>query len=338
MTVYVGLVTFNSAADLPRCLPALRLQIYTDVRLLAWDNASTDEAVAWLQQQPDVHVFVSRENLGYGRAHNALIRAANLQADDFYLALNPDAELMPQYIAQLVEALKDRPEAGWGTGKILYQAGAEGQPAGLIYSVGHGLLRSGFAFNIGQGLADSEAFAADREVFGAPGAAALYKADLIADISENGSFFDPCMFMYAEDTDVDWRARRRGWHCWYAAQAVAYHRGSHPTGRLKIMAVANRYISVLKNATPRDLLIYNLPHIAAHCLARLIVTPRLGALLITLILRSAPSALRSRRLNAGKRASLSQWFRWSAQQSTMQQSGLSILRRRLSRRQQVDGR
>ncbi len=330
MTVFVGVVTFNSASDLPRCFAALRAQTYSAIRLFVWDNASTDQTAAWLEHNAsDVRLFVSNDNLGYGRAHNALMQAANLQADDYYLALNPDAELTPEYVARLVGVLARQPDAGWVTGKIL-QVSEDMQSTRRSYSAGHGLLRSGFAFNIGYGLADGEAFAHDREVFGAPGAAVLYKSSLIADISEAGNFFDPCMFMYAEDTDVDWRAQLRGWRCWYVAGAVAFHRGSSSTGQLKIMAVTNRYVSVLKNAALFDLLTYNLPYIAAHCLVRLLVTPRLGTLLSTTILRNAPGALRSRRFNRGSRASLRAWYRWSASQPTMQRSGLAQLRQKYS--------
>ena len=339
MTVYVGLVIFNSVADLPRCLDALQAQTYTDLRLLAWDNASSDQSVAWLRQNAgNMRLFVSAENLGYGRAHNALIKAANLKADDFYIALNPDAELRPNYIARLVEALSGQPGIGWGTGKILHKVGDEAQPSGELYSAGHGLLRSGYAFNIGYGLPDDDRFTSNREVFGAPGAAAIYKAVLIADISQDSNFFDPGMFLYAEDTDVDWRARRRGWRCWYVADAVALHRGSRPTGQLKIMAIANRYVSVLKNATLLDLLTYNLPYIIAHCCIRLIATPKLGVLLIRLIFRGAPAALSSRRFANGDRLALRQWYRWSARQPTKQLSGVSILRDRLSGRQYIDSR
>jgi GT2 family glycosyltransferase len=196
----------------------------------------------------------------------------------------------------------------------------------LIYSAGHAMLRSGFAFNIGYGLPEAAAFTRSREVFGAPGAAALYKASLIHAVSDKGEFFDPSMFLYAEDTDVDWRSRRQGWRCWYAAGAVAYHRGSCPSGRLKMMAIGNRYVSVLKNATTKNLLVFNLPFMAAHCLMRLIVTPVFGTRLIAHIARRAPAAVRRRHPTAAMTSQLRDWFRWSTQQPSKQRSSVRRLR------------
>jgi len=319
--IYIGIVTYNSAADLPECFDALRAQTFPSVSIIVYDNASADESTAWIQTNaPAARLIEGTENLGYGRAHNRLIQLANLQRGDAYLALNPDAVLAPAYIQELWDALTRHDDIGWATGKLLMKGG-DGTPNGLVYSAGHGLLRSGFAFNIGHGLPESETFADSGEVFGAPGAAALYRAEMITRLAPSGDFFDPAMFMYAEDTDVDWRARLQGWRCWYAADAVAYHRGSAPGGRLKMEAIANRYLSVLKNAYGFDLLVFNIPYMMAHCLVRLIATPRLGARLCLRLFSRLPGALRQRQRAAVTRAAMQLWFRWSAKQPSMQRPG-----------------
>jgi GT2 family glycosyltransferase len=319
--IYVGIVTYNSAADLPDCLDALHAQTYPDVAIVAYDNASRDDSAGWLRTHaPMVRLIEGGENLGYGRAHNYLIRSAGLKPGDAYLALNPDAILEPDYLQRLWDALTGDAGAGWATGKLLMKD-RDGVPNGLVYSAGHGLLRSGFAFNIGYGLPDGDAYAHSREVFGAPGAAALYRAEMIAALAPTGDFFDPAMFMYAEDTDVDWRARRQGWRCRYTAEATAYHRGSSPGGRLKMEAIANRYLSVLKNAYWFDLVIFNVPYMAAHCLARLVVTPRLGMMLIRRLVTRAPDFLRRRVPSKITRSAMAAWFRWSAAQPSKQRRG-----------------
>jgi len=60
-------------------------------------------------------------------------------------------------------------------------------------------------------------------VFGASGAAALYRRAMIDDISAGGNFFDPDFFSYREDADVAWRAQLLGWGCLYTPEAVGYH-------------------------------------------------------------------------------------------------------------------
>src|SRR5437016_6203643 len=60
-------------------------------------------------------------------------------------------------------------------------------------------------------------------VFGATGAAALYRRVMIEDISVAGEFYDEDFFSYREDADVAWRAQLRGWRCVYTPRAVAWH-------------------------------------------------------------------------------------------------------------------
>lgn len=322
MTIYIGVVTYNSRDDLPSCFAGICAQACPDLRVVVCDNASSDGSVAWLRQHaPEADLIVNDHNFGYGRAHNRIIQSIELQPGDCYLTLNPDVELSPNYVTALLAAIADQPEIGWATGKLFMKTSETGGER-LLYSAGHAMLRSGFAFNIGYGLPDAAGFSQSREVFGAPGAAALYKAELVHAVSENGAFFDPGLFMYAEDTDVDWRARRQGWRCWYCADATADHRGSQPTGWLKMTAVGNRYVSILKNALLPDLLLFNLPYMAAHCLARLVVTPALGARLIAQIARRAPAALRQRRKPDIPGGELRRWFRWSAQQPSEQRAGI----------------
>ena len=52
-------------------------------------------------------------------------------------------------------------------------------------------------------------------VFGATAAAALYRRQMIDDISIEDEFFDPDFFVYREDADVAWRAQLMGWRCIY---------------------------------------------------------------------------------------------------------------------------
>jgi len=338
VTVYVGIVTYNSAADLPVCFAALNVQTYPDIQITVLDNASSDGSAAWAAANaPHARLIESALNVGYGRGHNRILSTLTLHPGDFYLTLNPDVQLAPNYISALVNALADDPRIGWATGKLIQP---DTDPP-LLYSAGHALFRSGFAFNIGYGLPDTAAFDVPRRVFGAPGAAALYSADLIAGISCGADFFDPALFLYAEDTDVDWRANLAGWQCGYIPAATALHRGSTPTGRLKSMAIANRYLSVIKNAALFDLLTYNLPYMLAHGLARLIVSPAFGWTLTRELVRHLPDVLRRRTPNINRDINQA-WFHWSAQQPSTQRSAAQritdrLARSRLGQRDRGDG-
>ncbi len=57
------------------------------------------------------------------------------------------------------------------------------------------------------------------EVFAVKGGAALYRSAML----ESLDYLDPGFFMYYEDADLCWRARRRGWRFWYEPAAVVRH-------------------------------------------------------------------------------------------------------------------
>src|ERR1022692_3640645 len=94
-------------------------------------------------------------------------------------------------------------------------------------------------------------------VFGACAAAALYRREMIDDVSIGGDFFDPDFFAYREDADVAWRAQLLGWRCIYAPSAVGWHvRTVVPGDRRSITpsinmhSVKNRFLMRIKNVTP----------------------------------------------------------------------------------------
>jgi GT2 family glycosyltransferase len=319
MIVHVGIVTYNSAADLPACIAALRGQTYPDLAIQIVDNASSDETRAWLAANaPDLPLIANAENVGFGRAHNQIMRAVG--AADAYLCLNPDAELAPDYIEKLVAVLSDDEEhpIGSAVGKLLMDGGMR------IYSAGHAITRTGYTFNIGYGMDDAPIFNARRMVFGASGAAALYRGKMLADLrSESGAIFDPDIFLYAEDTDLDWRAQRRGWACAYVPSALAYHRGTArgTFGRESAhnhLILGNRYLSAIKNADRFTLWTGVLPTLIVHLGARLILTPRFGLKLLRCIVPRLPRWWRKRRIEGRARRvstrTLHAWHRWAREQ------------------------
>jgi GT2 family glycosyltransferase len=333
--VYVGTVTYNSQPELEGCFAALRQQTYPNLQLVVLDNASQDESVKWLQAfAPDIELIQNPVNIGFARAHNQIIRRCKLQLGEFYLALNPDVRLQPQYIEAIIDTLQSNAGIGWATGKLMQLD--DDETTGVLYSTGHALRRDGYAINIGYHLQDNDEFAFDRAVFGAPGAAAIYRQELIQAISFEGAFFDEDMFMYGEDVDIDWRAQRQGWQCWYVAQAVAFHRGSQPDEHLRAHALANRYLSVIKNATIIDLICYNLPLMVIHVMVRMTLTPRQGAWIIRQLLMHAPTMWHKRQEPVVKWEEMRRWFQWSKRQPTGQAQTFSgRLRAFFQRKQQA---
>jgi len=247
--VSVGIVTWNSERHLPACLDGLEGQGYSRLELIVIDNGSADRSVALVRERwPTARVIENGKNEGFCRAHNAGIRAS---AGEYYLALNPDVQLLPGFIQHLVSTLESRPEFGSAVGKM-WQLGKVTPP--LLDAAGLFLDRRRHQYLRGRGKPDRGQYDMAEEVFGADGAAPLYRRRMLEDVKILGEYFDEAFFAYMEDVDLAWRARLLGWKCWYEPAAIAFHARTFQPGRrlaipaeMRRIAVRNRYLMLLKN-------------------------------------------------------------------------------------------
>ena len=99
-------------------------------------------------------------------------------------------------------------------------------------SAGDGLTTAGVGFNRGLGQ-NAAQFDASEPVFGACGAAVLYRRRMLEEIG----FLDEDFFLYDEDTDLNFRAQLAGWKCIYVPSAVVYHVANATAKRLSDLHV-----------------------------------------------------------------------------------------------------
>ncbi len=301
--VYIGIVTYNSAKHMRSCIPALLAQTYQPLTIIVYDNNSTDGIVQVVRKFGITVIFLqSRKNLGYGAGHNAILQSIEVKDTDFYMTLNPDAILSSGCIQALVDASKIH-NADWVTGKLY-----KDHKKHLLYSVGHAMKHDGYAYNIGYGLRDVGQYDKPQEVFGAPGAAALYRGSMIRRLTFGNDFFDRKLFMYYEDVDIDWRAQVSGLRCWYEPGAVIIHPGGIFPAHLEAHVLVNRFLSVLKNAFITDLLFYNMPIMLLHILGRLILTPWVGMQMGVGFISVIPYALQHRTQARASYIKMHDWF------------------------------
>lgn len=63
----------------------------------------------------------------------------------------------------------------------------------------------------------------DSEVFGASGCSVLYRRSFIDSTNDQGYLFDPNIFMYKEDVELDWRIAAYGGKCIFVHDAIGYY-------------------------------------------------------------------------------------------------------------------
>ena len=256
----VTIVTYNSARVIERCLQYVLEQDYPALEIIVVDNASTDGTPALLERFCDrVSVILNCTNRGFAGGQNqAIARAIATTRADWILTLNPDVRLSADFVSRLVEAGEADPTAGTVCGKLLGMTDDFEIPGQAIFdSTGIFMTPNLRHFDRGSRLPDRGQYDLREYVFGATGAAALYRRPMIEDISLDCEFFDEDFFAYREDADVAWRAQLFAWRCLYVPEANAYHvRSVLPSNRrsvarvINLHSVKNRFLLRIKNATP----------------------------------------------------------------------------------------
>jgi GT2 family glycosyltransferase len=256
-TVSIAIVTFNSAQYIRRCLEAVLAQDYPAFEVVVVDNASTDGTLQVLDRfRRRIRLVSNRANAGFAAGQNQAIRQS--RAADWVLTFNPDVLAKPDFVRNLVEAGAGDRSVGAVCGKLLSIApGFQPLTEPRIDSAGIYFTPNMRHFDRGWQEHDGRRWNATEYVFGASAAAALYRREMIEDVSVNGHFFDPDFFVYREDADVAWRAQLMGWKTLYTPAAVGHHvRTVTPRNRrtlpgfINMHSVKNRFLMRIKNATP----------------------------------------------------------------------------------------
>jgi GT2 family glycosyltransferase len=253
--VSITIVTWNSAQFLSDCFASLKEQDFSELEVVIVDNASSDGTRALLSEvESRWRVICNDSNVGFAAGQNQAIRASS---GEWVLCLNPDVVLRPDFVSQLVAAGEAYPDAGSLCGKLLRWAPmVEQHKTNVIDSTGIYFTRNMRHLDRGAEERDTGQYDRMQYVFGASGAAAMFRRDFIADVSVDGQFFDEEFFSFREDGDLAWRAQVMGWKCLYAPSAVAWHvRRVTPERRADLPlvinwhSVKNRFLMRGKNAS-----------------------------------------------------------------------------------------
>jgi len=253
--VSVTIVTWNSAAHLRECLASVARQDYRDIELVIVDNASTDGTRDILRElASQCRVIYNQTNTGFAAGQNEAIRTTR---GDWILCLNPDILLREEFVSELLAAARAHPDAGAICGKLLrWNPGGEPERSNVIDSTGIYFTRNMRHLDRGAEETDHGQYDRVQYVFGATGAAVMFRRKFIDAVSVEGSFFDEEFFSFREDCDAAWRAQLMGHKYLYTPKAVAWHvRRVTPDRRQSLPhtinwhSVKNRWLMRAKNAS-----------------------------------------------------------------------------------------
>jgi GT2 family glycosyltransferase len=216
------MTTYNSAAVLERCLISIAALDYSPLEVIIVDNASTDDTRRILRlHEGRFRIVYNETNRGFAGGQDQAIRSASAE---WVVSLNPDVLVPTNFLSELIPARLLDSAVGMLAAKLLrWQPEQENERSGIIDSTGIYFVRNLRHFDRGSEEPDRGQYQRREYVFGATGAAAAYRREMIEDVSINGEFFDEDFFAFREDADLSWRAQLMGWKCLYVPTAVAWH-------------------------------------------------------------------------------------------------------------------
>lgn len=257
--VAICIVLHNDGADMPGCLESVAALDHHPLEVVVVDCASTDGGLETARAHAPAGIpfqaVALGENLGFAGGMNAAFART---AAPFVLTLNADARPSPDYVSRLLGRMEQE-HVGAVTGRLVRPAQGDGPR--MLDACGMYLIPSWRHLDRGSGEPDRGQYARPEKVFGATGAASLFRRAALDDVAMEGEIFDPRFHSFREDAELCFRLRERGWEVVYDPAAVAEHRRFNLPERRSAMpafvnfhSLKNRYLLRIYHQTGKNFL------------------------------------------------------------------------------------
>ena len=262
--VAVVILNWNGTDYLKKYLPSVIT--HTDPGLadiFIADNGSTDQSVEWvIHNHPQVRIIRLDQNWGFAEGYNLALSKIQSQ---YYLLLNSDVEVTPNWLKPLVKILDTDLSVGACMPKIkslhdrssFEYAGAAG---GFIDKYGYPFCRGRILNHTEK---DHGQYDNSIDIFWASGACLLIRSELY--LSSGG--LDPFFFAHMEEIDLCWRLKNMGHRIRFCHESEVFHLGGgtlpKKNHRKTYLNFRNNLILIIKNLPPGK--------VTMICIARLIL-------------------------------------------------------------------
>ncbi len=298
----IVVLNWNGRTLLEETLPPLLEEVRRsgrDHEVLVVDNGSDDDSLSWLARHfPEVGVLALPSNLGFAEGNNRGVAAAR---HPIVILLNNDMIIHPGFLRPLLEGFAD-PRVFAVSSQIHFPAGKRREETGNTRA----RVRRG---RLGLAHLPIEEYHLRRSclpVWWAGGGSSAFRRERFLELGGFSALYSPC---YLEDTDLSYRAWRRGWHCVLAARSEVTHkhrsssRQRFQQRQLEVL-VAERRLWYLWQNFPLHIL---LPHLLLYPLH---AQEELGVGNYWRSLRRLPRVLWERFRQPGRTVSHRQLRRW----------------------------
>ncbi|MDO9536206.1 MAG: glycosyltransferase family 2 protein [Bacillota bacterium] len=221
--------TFNQLMFTRLCLEFLKTFTTEPYEIIIVDNGSSDGTVNFLQNTDKKIRFISlKSNLGYAAACNKGIDAAK---GDYFVLLNNDVLVTPQWLSNIKKALDSRSDAGMVLPVTNLTYGPQ------IIQVSYPNLKAMVSFSRGYNVSNPARW---REASRLPDYCLVIRREVVERIGLLDEQFSPGYF---EDDDYSYRARQAGFTLIFTEDTFVHHFSGVTTGKVdsnKTMGDINR--------------------------------------------------------------------------------------------------
>jgi GT2 family glycosyltransferase len=275
--VAIVIVTYNGRKYVEELFASLRAHTdLAEVVTIVVDNASSDGTLAAVEAEaartPNVVLLPQRENTGFTGGNNVGLAEARRHGVEFAFLLNHDTVLTPGWLEPLIEIMNTRSNVAAAQPLLVLHDEPD-----LVNTAGNQLQFCCFGFcgdyrrPVAELRRELDGGAA-RSVPYATGAALLLRMAALDRVGD----FDPLLFLYHEDLDLQVRLRQAGYDCVLVPSSVVRHKYTASFSAAKYVWIERNRIMVLIKDWPLNLLVAAAPALAAAELAVLAFAARGG--------------------------------------------------------------
>lgn len=237
MDLSIIIVNYNTKGITIKCLESV-LRHVTSLRyeIILVDNASQDgsyeDFLEFAKGIKNIKVISSRKNLGFGGGNNLGLKVAKGR---YILLLNSDCELKDNFMNGLIGWMDEHKKVGISSCNLIYPDGRVQGTGGFFPTLGRVILWMMFIDDIpllshlvkpyhpmhenspldkGGGF-----FGKEKDLDWVTGAFLIMRREVFDEVG----FFDKDYFLYVEEVDYCYRAKKKGWLVYYLPYYKVVH-------------------------------------------------------------------------------------------------------------------
>lgn len=255
--VSIIIVSYNSKNFLLQCIDSIYKRLKRcNFEIILIDNDSIDGSQDIVRRRfPGVNLVANKTNVGFAMANN---QGLSLARGEFFFLLNPDTEIMSGAIESIISFMNRNPSVGIVGPKLVRSDSTIQSSCKKFPTLRGELLQNIFTDKFipvfvkscfGDEIPVSKH---EMRVDWVTGACLAIRRKMIEQVGQ----FDESFFLYYEEVDLCFRAKKRGWDICFFPEAVVVHHGGKSTEknlrRSLLAAFESKYYFFKKHYKPVD--------------------------------------------------------------------------------------